>query len=166
MIERVRPWMSGDRWVDVGVGNGALLFAAAEYGMEAIGIDLRERALAPIRQFGYDVRLCDAMDFDYAGAAAVSLADLLEHVPDPRALLRKIKADAPKAAVFISCPTMDCISWKYLEAAGKNMYWTEPEHYHNFTRRSLMKLLGESGYFPRYYGASTRYASCMEVIAS
>jgi hypothetical protein len=46
-----------------------------------------------------------------------------------------------------------------------NPYWTELEHYHNFTRVRLEALLKECGYTPVYYGVSPRYMAGMEIIA-
>ena len=44
-------------------------------------------------------------------------------------------------------------------------YWAEIEHYHNFDRASLYKLLAECGFEPVSYGVSDRYRCTMEVVA-
>ncbi len=41
MVERVARYVPGGDWLDIGVGNGSLLFTAAEWGFGAVGTDLR-----------------------------------------------------------------------------------------------------------------------------
>lgn len=166
VIERILPHLveRKGRWIDVGVGNGAFLFTAAEYGFDAVGIDKRHYLLGPIKEYGYNVEHADAMEYDYTDASVVVLADILEHVPNPKALLKRIR-EKLDGALFVSCPNMDCVSWKYLDKDGTNPYWAELEHYHNFTRKRLEALLKECGFTPVNYGVSTRYTACMEIIA-
>lgn len=168
VIDRITPYVHSQdkgKWVDVGVGNGSFLFTAAEFGFNAVGIDTRPYVLKPLREFGYSVEQADAMEYDYTGAAVVVLADVLEHVPYPKALLQRI-SEQSNAVLFVSCPNMDSISWKYLETVGGVMYWKELEHYHNFTRARLQSLLRECGFTPVHYGISPRYTACMEIIAT
>lgn len=153
------------RLIDVGIGNGACLFTAAEMGFDAVGIDIREDLLRTPRALGYNVELVDAMDFDYSGAGIVVLADVLEHVPYPRKLLTRIRAGL-EGALFVSCPNMDCVSWRYMDRQGANVFWVDQEHYHNFTRQSLQTLLRVCGFTPVDYSVSSRYQMCMEVIAT
>ena len=42
IIEKVLPFKSDGIWLDVGFGNGSLLFTADEFGFEPIGVDLRK----------------------------------------------------------------------------------------------------------------------------
>jgi SAM-dependent methyltransferase len=167
VIDRLVPYVPpGDngRWIDVGVGNGSFLFTAAEFGFDAVGIDTRPYVLEPLREFGYSVEHADAMEYDYTGASVVVLADVLEHMPYPKKLLQRI-GEQSNAVLFVSCPNMDCVSWKYLEA-GDSPYWKELEHYHNFTRARLQSLLRECGFTPVHYGISPRYTACMEIVAT
>jgi 2-polyprenyl-3-methyl-5-hydroxy-6-metoxy-1,4-benzoquinol methylase len=165
VIQRLIPHVKQPgRWIDVGVGNGSFLFTAAEFGFDAVGIDSRHYVLDELRKFGYHVEHSDAMEYDYSGAAVVVMADLLEHIPYPKALLQRIR-EKLNGALFISCPNMDSISWRYMETIGGPVYWNEPEHYHNFTRARLQSLLTECGFTPVYFGVSTRYQAGMEMIA-
>lgn len=166
VIERILRYGPGETWVDVGVGNGGLLFTAAEYGFDVRGIDLRPFVIAPLRQFGYNVELADAMDYDYSGVDVVVLADILEHVPYPKELLTRIRSQKSEhGALFVSCPNMDTVSWRCADSADGSPYWNEIEHCHNFTRARLELLLRECGFTPVQYGVSQRYTSCMEIIA-
>lgn len=165
VIDRITPHIKKPgRWVDVGVGNGSLLFTAAEFGFDAVGIDTRPYILEPLRKFGYAVEEADALEYDYSGSAVVVLADILEHMPHPKELLSRIR-EKLDGALLVSCPNMDSVAWKYLETTGGPVYWKEPEHYHNFTRASLQRLLRECGFTPVSFSISSRYQAGMEIIA-
>ena len=154
------------RWVDVGCGNGALVFTAAEYGFDAEGIDLRPIAVDRLKHIGIAASVHDAMTFDYAGASVVSLADVLEHIPYPATLLSRVRSQMnDDGALFVSMPNMDCITWRYLDAVKLNHYWTELEHHHNFTRERLARLLDDCGFEPAGYSPSSRYNCCMNMWA-
>lgn len=164
VIERC-PVKSG-RWVDIGCGNGSLVTTATEYGFDAIGIDIRPEPVAALVEHGYKALQGDAYGVQLQGADVVSLADVLEHVPDPRALLWHIRKQVADGAVlFVSCPNMDTAVWVKMQKEAGNPYWVEPEHYHNFTRFRLQRLLRECGWEPFDYSISRRYSSCMEIFA-
>jgi protein O-GlcNAc transferase len=167
MVERVaRHVMNGD-WLDIGFGNGSLLFTAAEWGFRPVGADLRQDNVATLRKLGFEAhadpieRLQDSGRF-----SVISMADVLEHMPQPRLGLEAAwRLLRPGGVVLLSMPNMDCIIWRMLDAAKTNPYWGEIEHYHNFGRSRLYDLLREFGFDPVEYGISERYRVCMEVIA-
>ncbi|MES2581474.1 MAG: methyltransferase domain-containing protein [Pseudomonadota bacterium] len=161
-------WMGDSMvWLDVGCGAGGLVITAAEYGFNAIGLDSRVQAVERIEALGYSAVVGDLMELQVTDPVMVmSLADVLEHVPFPRQALKQVHAALmPGGLVMISCPNLDSGSWRKANADGVNPYWSELEHHHNFSRASLMRLLAEEGFIPIDYSISTRYKSCMEVIA-
>jgi len=173
-IERVQQhlgqpaWAVDDAvWLDVGCGGGGLVITAAEYGFTAIGLDTRFAAVEHLRKLGYSAEVGDLSNLDVSDPVQViSLADVLEHVPYPRNALKRVYcALQPHGLVMISCPNLDCGSWRKSNADGVNPYWGEIEHHHNFSRASLMRLLAEEGFQPLSYHISVRYKSCMEIIA-
>jgi SAM-dependent methyltransferase len=156
-----------DEWLDVGFGNAALLFTAAEYGFHPVGLDLREDSVAALERIGIEAHCCDLTDFTSEPKfAVISMADVLEHMPYPKkglAVARKLIRD--DGLLFISCPNAESPLWALWEAQGVNPYWQEIEHYHNFTRTRLYALLRETGFTPVAYSASERYRCGMEVMA-
>jgi FkbM family methyltransferase len=173
-VERVQrhlpgpAWMDdGAVWLDVGCGSGGLVITASEYGFTAIGLDTRATAFAAAEALGYSVMVADLMELEVSDPVqVVSLADVLHHVPYPRQALKRVHAAlAPGGLVMVSCPNLDCGSWRKADAEGNNPYWAELEHHHNFSRASLMRLLAEEGFIPLDYSISTRYKSCMELLA-
>ncbi|MCB9915439.1 MAG: class I SAM-dependent methyltransferase [Planctomycetes bacterium] len=157
----------GGRWLDVGFGNGALLTTAEEFGYEAVGLDLRGEGAAELQALGYDARLGSLADLDASERFdVISFADVLEHTPFPAETLTAAAAHlAPGGLLFVSMPNVDSYPWKVLDRKGANPYWTEIEHYHNFSREHLYWLLRRTGFEPCDYAVSERYRAGMEVIA-
>lgn len=167
MIEKVIPYKAAGTWLDVGFGNGSLLFTAQEFGFDAVGVDLRKGSVDAIRQFGFQAhcQLVETVDFD-KDISIVSMMDVLEHIPYPKHVLAslydKMESDG---CLFISMPNTENVIWKIMTDQGINPYLGELEHYHNFSRTRLFSLLSECGFEAVRYGISERYRVCMEVIA-
>jgi SAM-dependent methyltransferase len=158
---------SSGRLLDVGFGSGALMTTAAEYGYAVAGVDAREESVRLMRELGYDAQ---ALAFEELPAGepfdVLCMADVLEHLPFPKRALRHARELlADQGLLFLSMPNAESFVWASLTRAGTNPYWGEIEHYHNFGRSRLYRLLEECGFTPLRYGVSTRYRACMEVIA-
>jgi SAM-dependent methyltransferase len=167
MVEKVLPYVSGGSWLDVGFGNGSLLFTAQEYGFTPVGIDLRKDTVTTLSSLGIEAYCEDLTTLELGTECAViSMADVLEHMPFPKDGLRAAdRLLADDGLLFISMPNSENVLWNVLDAHDVNPYWGELEHYHNFSRSRLYDLLEESGFTPVRYGISERYRVCMEVIA-
>ena len=167
MIEKVLPYASAGNWLDVGFGNGSLLFTAQEYGFTPIGIDLRVDSVRRLAALGYEAHCQDLAGLVLnTECAVISMADVLEHVPYPKTVLPAAhRLLAATGVLFISMPNTENMVWQALDQQNANPYWGEMEHYHNFSRTRLFALLREFGFEPVRYGISERYRVCMEVIA-
>lgn len=165
-VSQIRGELGG-RWLDVGVGNGALLTTAAEFGYEAVGLELRSEVAEELCAFGYDVRAQELGTLESTETFdVISMADVLEHVPFPAHTLGDAWTRmAPGALLFISMPNVDTFSWRCMDENGNNPYWSEIEHYHNFSREHLYWLLRRNGFEPCDYAVSERYRAGMEVVA-
>ena len=163
----VRADAAPARWLDVGFGNGSLVFTAAEWGYQPLGIDLRASSVAKLQALGFEARRCDILQVNEPGAfQVVSLADVIEHMPFPRpALAHAATLLAPRGLLFVSTPNMDTAVWKALDAQQANPYWGELEHSHCFSRARLYALLEDCGFEPLHYAVSPRYRCGMDVIA-
>ncbi|MEP4148495.1 MAG: bifunctional 2-polyprenyl-6-hydroxyphenol methylase/3-demethylubiquinol 3-O-methyltransferase UbiG [Halioglobus sp.] len=110
-IDRHSP-VSGQRLVDVGCGGGILAEAMAQRGATVTGIDMGEAPLAVAKLH----KLESGVDVDYFQSTAEDLAtndpesfdivcclEMLEHVPDPGAVIKACADMAkPGAAVYFS----------------------------------------------------------------
>lgn len=167
IVERVARYVPEGRWLDVGFGNGSLLFTAQEWGFEPEGLDLRPSTAEGMRQLGVEARCADLTTLEESGRySVISMADVLEHMPYPgkglAAAHRLLREDG---VIFASMPHYDCAAWRLLDAGNVNPYWGELEHFHNFSRQRLCDFLDQHGFKPLNYSVSERYRVCMEVIA-
>jgi len=167
MVEKVLPYADDGIWLDVGFGNGSLLFTAQEYGFTPVGIDLRQGNVDRLKAVGIEARCVDISKLQMDRLCrVVSMADVLEHMPFPGIGLEAAKRlTASGGILLISMPNIESIVWTAMDATGANPYWGELEHYHNFGRARLYGLLREYGFEPIRYGISERYRACMQVIA-
>jgi SAM-dependent methyltransferase len=169
VVERVTQFAGEPtgRWMDVGFGNGSLLFTADEWGYATLGLDLRAASVARMNTLGHDARCCDIGEVDEPGAfQVISLADVIEHLPYPRAAIEHAATLLqPGGVLFVSTPNFETAAWKTMDALKDNCYWVELEHFHCFSRARLYALLRELGFEPLHYAVSSRYRSGMDVIA-
>lgn len=174
MVERVvgTLGMPNSRlWIDVGFGNGSLLMTANEFGFNVFGVDLRQKNVDDLCNFGFPAYHgtleCARENVAFeTKPAVISMADVLEHEPFPREVLRSARKliDEP-GILLISMPNAGAPLWNYLTAIHLNAYWREIEHYHNFTREKLYGELQKAGFKPFQYVVSERYRCGMEILA-
>jgi len=129
----------------------------------------RAQAAAALRGIGLTVldgRVEELGELAPARFDVVSLCDVLEHVPYPRPVLDAVWAALrPGGVLFISCPNTDSLAWDVLNRENVNPYWSEIEHFHNFSYRRLRTTLREHGFEPISCSVSSRYRVCMDVVA-
>ena len=167
MIEKVIQYRDSGTWLDVGFGNGSLLFTAQEYGFEAVGVDLRKANVEALRQESIEA-YCDLVEkINFKNKlSVVSMMDVLEHIPYPKEVLKDLCSKmVDGGCAVISMPNTENICWRLMTKQNVNPYLGEIEHYHNFSRTRIFSLLKECGLEPVRYGVSERYRICMEVIA-
>ena len=155
------------RWLDVGFGDGTLLMTAQEWGFDVLGIDLRGDSVEALRALGVPARRTALEQLDEPGEFdVITMADVLEHMPFPLPALDQVhRLLGERGVLYLSMPNADTASWRSLDREGRNPYWVEIEHYHNFTRERLQGLLRRRGFEPIWYGISNRYKCGMEIIA-
>ena len=89
--------LSGKKALDVGCGGGILAEALANSGAQTKGIDLSEKALKVAEL--HSLESCVQVNYEYISAEAiadreagtydvVTCMEMLEHVPDPQAVIQ------------------------------------------------------------------------------
>jgi 2-polyprenyl-3-methyl-5-hydroxy-6-metoxy-1,4-benzoquinol methylase len=136
--------------LDVGCGDGRLLQIFRDRGVPAerlFGVELDEKAVAVARGRGFGVhhgRFEDSA-FPAERFRLIVLQQVIEHVPDPRGMIEKIRGLLrPGGAVVIETP--NTASWDHSLFARR--YWGGyhiPRHFHLFNPRSLTRLLEVTG---------------------
>jgi len=167
VVAKVAGYKREGLWMDVGFGNGSLLFTADEWGFGTYGLDLRRTSVEQMCTYGFDAECAPLGDLEGPRRFdIISMFDALEHMPFPGQELRHAhRLLAKDGLLVLSMPNSDCTPWKIMDTQGVNPYWAELEHYHNFSRRRLYSLLEQHDFLPMEYGVSDRYRLSMEVIA-
>ena len=155
------------RWMDLGCGDGSLMMTAADHGFEVSGIDTDAVAVSHLKNLGYHA---EEQSIDRLAtpttARIVSITNVLQHLPQPKTALLKISdLLEPKGLLVVSVPVMHSSTWKLLDAAQSNPFWSELTHLHNFTRISICELLKQCGFEVLDLAISHRYKAHLEIIA-
>jgi SAM-dependent methyltransferase len=152
-IERVqRP--PGRRALDVGAAGGSYLAMARERGYEPLGCE-PSTWMCDFARSHYGLDLKPGTLFDMAVEAGsvhlLSLWDVLEHTPDPTAVLREAhRALAPGGVLAISVPDYGSLAAR---AMGRRWVFLLTVHLYYFTRATLDALLRRCGFTPLRYQA-------------
>jgi len=140
----------GGRLLEIGSGAGDLLTAAVELGYDVTGVERSEFACARAREMlGSSGRIvCGDIDRlserDYYDVCVI--ADVIEHVKDPREFLRQVyELVRPGGIVIVATPSLQ--SWS---ARLMRTRWMEfkTEHLHYFSQETLHSLLFQTGLEP------------------
>jgi SAM-dependent methyltransferase len=166
IVAKVAQYIQTGSWLDVGFGNGSLLFTAEEWGFTPIGLDLRRSSVEAMQRLGIEAHCADITAFrGHDSVSVISMADVLEHMPFPQdGLAAAYRLLRPEGVLFVSMPHYNCAAWRLLDASNANPYWGELEHFHNFSQTRLYTLMKDMGFDAINYGVSERYRVCMEVI--
>lgn len=78
MVDNVARFAQSGHWLDVGFGNGSLLFTAEEWGFTPVGLDLRRASVAAMQKIGIEAHCVDVTNFDGSEQfSVISMADVL-----------------------------------------------------------------------------------------
>ncbi len=147
----------GKNVLDLGCGPGNLARILSDAGNTVVGVDSDESSLAAASEFCERVVVADlrrdklaeavgSTDFD-----AVVLADVIEHVTNPVALLQKAKDFLrPGGLVYASIPNVAHGAVRLALLRGDFAYTRigimDETHVRFYTRASIEELFSESGY--------------------
>lgn len=150
------------RFLEVGFGNGAGLFAGSMLGLESYGVDLDSVCVANAIDFArkHSVSVTcrqgtvAALAEQQARFDLVKASQIIEHVLDPFLFVSEISALQPKGGyLIIECPNNDAAFWfiknKLRRAFGRFDYYNSlkrMEHLWGYTKKGLALLLEKSGY--------------------
>ena len=90
IVATFEPYRKTNRLLDVGCGAGTFLEAAARGGWEVTGVEVSRTAAEHLSAKGFDVFCGELEKANYPDDHfdVVILSEVLEHVPDPRSLLK------------------------------------------------------------------------------
>ncbi len=160
LLQELERYCNGrGRMLDIGSGRGELLYAASFLGWDPYGVE----ASAEFTEFAkatYGVQVTQGTlaraNYPDATFDLVTLGAVLEHLYDPKGMLRQIhRILKPDGVVWIDVPNeaslYNTIGNLYFALQGKD--WVSqlsptfaPYHVQGFTRRSLLQLLTQTGF--------------------
>jgi SAM-dependent methyltransferase len=138
-----------NRLLDVGFGAGTLLEAARNAGFEAFGLEVSERAVTSARAMGFEVFCGTIQEAQYPENYfdVVTASEVLEHVPDPKAVLQEIaRVLRPDGLLWLTTPHGRGLSGKLL-----GLKWSvvcPPDHLQLFSRSGGLGMLKAAGLRP------------------
>ena len=146
-ISALPPGRPGDL-LDVGCGSGAMLLALEGAGWRGHGIELDEGAAQAAHAAGLArVRAGDLLDAGYAEGSfdAVRFSHSLEHMRSPRAQLAEaLRVLRPGGRLAIAVPDFGALLRRLF---GERWFFLDlPRHLWHFDRRTLPRLVRESGF--------------------
>jgi len=145
------------RLLEVGCAGGWLLKHAQERGWETRGVELSAEAVEHARRLGLDVHHGDLAGARFPDSLfdLVYMGDVLEHVPDCRAVLAEVaRVLKPAGFAYLRGPvTTNSIARRlalrgYKFAARPIVLREPPYHLWEFTPRSLARLFRTAGLVP------------------
>lgn len=144
LLARLGRLIPGRRVIDVGCGQGHFVDTALREGWHAEGIDLAEPAIQICERLGVPGRKLDFFDPSLLPDAfdLVTMFELIEHVPDPRAFVRRAaEITRPGGLVYITTPNYMC-----LDRRVQGLDWSpiHAEHLTYFDPRTLRRLVRDA----------------------
>jgi SAM-dependent methyltransferase len=133
--------------LDLGAGTGVFLDEARHQGFSVYGIEpslfyakqAKEHFNLALKTEPFPNNLFDSMQFDY-----ITLWDIIEHVDDPSAVVKKAYALLkPGGMIFISTMNVDSL---FAKVSGRRWPWYMAMHIYYFSKRSLRQLVMNQGF--------------------
>jgi SAM-dependent methyltransferase len=108
LLDRIKKIKPAGNFLEIGCAGGAFLRAARDTGYTVQGVEFSEDAVRFARErFQLDVREGDVTDagFETGRFDVVFMGDVLEHLPDPAAVVREAyRIMQPGGVLVIECP--------------------------------------------------------------
>ncbi len=146
-LSKLEKLISKKAIFDVGSATGYFLDIAKGMGWETFGNEISEFGYRECVRRGHSM----SKDMDIAEntypkyMSVVTLWDVLEHVPDPRVLIRNVSGMLSDDGI-LAINTIDRSSlWARIWGPKWNLI-VPPEHLHYFSSKSIISLLGEGGF--------------------
>ena len=148
ILDELEPYRGDGRLLDVGTSIGLFLRLALDRGWDAVGNEFGERAREVARtRFGIDVsdKPLDEAGLEPASLDVVTLNSVLEHVNEPRRMLREIaELLTPGGVLFVIVPNVESLACRVLHQRAAT--FDGRNHLIYFSPRTLTAMLDAEGF--------------------
>jgi SAM-dependent methyltransferase len=137
----------GQRVLDIGCGSCVSLLEVRNLGGESWGIETDPNVRAIADHFGLTVHIGSIHDNPFPGADfdLIVLNQVIEHVPDPIALLKLVRGRLRAGGkVVLAFPNAGSLN--KLISGRKWINWHIPYHLHHYNKRSFARIAKQAGY--------------------
>jgi SAM-dependent methyltransferase len=154
----IEQFMPPGRLLDVGCFTGVSLAVARKRGWQVAGLEpSRLGRRTALECFGLDVwpGILPDPGLPSASFDAVTLWDVIEHMPDPGAVVRDCwRLLRPGGVLGLGTPD---VGSPLARCLGGRWMWLIRIHFHYFSRATMRRLLTDSGFALEHIGTQTRY---------
>lgn len=143
----VGDWIDQGPVLDVGCHTGNLLVELRERGFEVRGIEMSAHGVQACRERGLEVSqgLVENLSLPCEGFGTILLSHVLEHVREPLATLRKLRAALiPGGRIVIAVPNSGGVVARLFGPYWHG--WDPPFHLTHFEPRTLAAIIIKAGF--------------------
>lgn len=148
ILDELEAYRGKGRLLDVGCSIGLFLDLARGRGWRTTGVELGARALGHARdELGLDVRDARVEEAGFADGSfdVVTILSVIEHVTDPRALVREAaRLLVPAGALYVITPNVESLACRVLHERAAT--FDGRNHLVYFSPRTLADLLRREGF--------------------
>ena len=157
-LQLLERYATKGRILDVGCAMGSLLEVARARGWEARGVEVSEysggQARGLLGEDAIHIGALDDVPFALTQFQAVTMTDVLEHLPDPLTALRCChELLAPGGCILVATPQVGSFSERLM---GRFWFQLKDEHLQLFTRKALVVALDLAGFEVLFAGPARK----------
>ncbi len=137
----------GDKVLDIGCGSCLSLLEMRSMGVECWGVEADPNVKAIADRYGLTVHIGNIYDVPFPDVKfdLIVLNQVIEHVPDPKAMLTAVKSRlAPGGRVALAFPNNGSFHRKMWKERWIN--WHIPYHQTHFNKASFSRIAADTGY--------------------